>query len=123
LSTKKRIAIVDDEPSVLKGLKRILDASGFTTEVFNSAEAFLDRDSASDVACIVLDIHLGGISGIEMRRWLKAMGSATPVIFMTALYTIEVRREAMDAGCAAFLQKPFSGHELINSIRNVTSHI
>jgi FixJ family two-component response regulator len=66
---------------------------------------------------------MGGISGIEMQRRLKAMGSTTPVIFMTALDTMEVRREAMDAGCTAFLQKPFSAHELINSIRNATSLI
>ena len=123
LPTKRRVAIVDDEPSILRGLKRILDASDFTAEVFSSAEAFLDRDSASDVTCIVLDIHMGGISGIEMQRRLKAMGSTTPVIFMTALDTMQVRREAMDAGCAAFLQKPFSAHELINSIRNATSFI
>jgi FixJ family two-component response regulator len=123
LSTKRRVAIVDDEPSVLRGLKRVLDASDFTAEVFNSAEAFLDRGSASDVTCTVLDINMGGISGIEMQRRLKAMGSTTPVIFMTALDTMEVRREAMDAGCAAFLQKPFSAHELINSIRNATSFI
>ena len=124
MSTKRKIiAIVDDEPSVLKGLKRLLNASDFNPEVFNSAEAFLQRGDVSDVACIVLDINLGGMSGIEMRRRLKAMGSAIPVIFMTARDTAAVRSEAMDAGCAAFLQKPFSGQVLINSIKDATSLI
>jgi FixJ family two-component response regulator len=118
---RKVVAIIDDEPSVLKGLKRVMDASGFMTEVFNSAEAFLERDGASSVACIVLDIHMGGISGIEMRRRLTAMGSTIPVIFMTGRDSDAVRREAMDAGCAAYLEKPFSGHVLIDSVNSATS--
>jgi FixJ family two-component response regulator len=120
LSTNRHVvAIIDDEPSILRGLKRLLDASKFTTEVFSSAEAFLEYDHASDVVCIVLDIHLGGISGIEMRRRLRAMGSTIPVIFMTALDSATVRKEAADVGCSAYLPKPFSGHVLIDSIRKV----
>jgi FixJ family two-component response regulator len=122
LTTNKRIvAIIDDDPSVLRGLKRLLEASDFTTQVFSSAEAFLDCANASDVMCIVLDIHLGGISGIEMRRRLTAMGSTVPVIFITALDSTAVQREAVDAGCAAYLPKPFFGHVLIDSIRKATS--
>jgi FixJ family two-component response regulator len=122
MSTQRKvIAIIDDEPSVLKALKRLLDTSDFITEVFNSAEAFLQRGDASDVGCIVLDIHMGGMSGIDMRRRLKAMGSTIPVIFMTALDTAAVRSEAMAVGCAAFLQKPFPGQVLIDSIKNATS--
>ena len=68
------VAIVDDDPSVLKGLKRLLQTCGFKTEVFNSGEAFLERENASEPACVVLDIHLGGISGIETRRRLTASG-------------------------------------------------
>jgi len=116
------VAIIDDDPSVLRGLKRVLDASHFATKVFDCGEAFL-RDSASSVACIVLDIHLGGISGIEMRRRLKAMGCTIPVIFMTAQDSAAVRREAMDVGCAAYLQKPFSGHVLIDAIRDATAFV
>jgi FixJ family two-component response regulator len=115
------IAIVDDEPSVLRGLRRLLNTRGFKAEIFDSGEAFLERGTTSDVACIVLDIHLGGISGIEMRRRLVARGSTIPVIFMTALDSAAVRKEAIEAGCAAFLPKPFSGSELICAIRKATS--
>ena len=73
------------------------------------------------MACIVLDIHMDGISGIEMRRRLAAKGSTVPVIFMTALDSAAVRKEAIEAGCAAFLPKPFSGHELIGAIRKAIS--
>jgi len=111
------VAIVDDDPSVLKGLKRLLDASNLTTEVFNSGEAFLASSSASNVACIVLDIHLRGISGIEVRRRLAARDSQIPVIFMTALDTATVRKEVLEVGCADYLRKPFSGHLLIDSIQ------
>jgi FixJ family two-component response regulator len=114
------VAIVDDDPSVLKGLKRVLDAYNYATDVFDSGEAFLASDDAedNDVACIVLDIHLGGMSGIEVRRRLAATGnSRVPVIFMTALDTDAVRREALDVGCVDYLRKPFSGHDLIASIQ------
>ena len=121
LCTKPVVAIVDDDPSVLKGLQRVLGASGFATEAFSSGEAFLDRDDVGDVTCVVLDIHMGGISGIEMRRRLTARGSQTPVIFMTALDTAAIRKEADDVGCAAFLGKPFSGRVLVDTIRKVTA--
>ena len=112
------VAIVDDEASVLKGLKRLLDASNFTTETYGSAEAFLARGNLDDVSCIVLDVNMPKMSGIELRRRLKAMGSTIPVIFITALGSTAVQREATDLGCAGFLHKPFSGGELIDAVRN-----
>ena len=120
-TSRKTIAIIDDEPSVLRGLSRLLGIHHFKTEAFKSGEAFLERGTTTDVACIVLDIHMGGISGIEMRRRLAARGSTIPVIFMTALDSPAVRKEASEVGCAAFLPKPFSGHELIGAIRKATS--
>ena len=122
MSTKRKVvAIIDDDPGVLRGLKRVLDASHFATKVYDCGEAFLDNNSGTQVSCLVLDIHLGGISGIETRRRLRAMGSKIPVIFMTAHDSVTIRREAMDAGCAAYLQKPFSGQVLVDAIRNAMS--
>ncbi len=115
------VAIVDDEASVLKGLKRLLDASNFTTETYDSAEAFLARGNLDDVSCIVLDVNMPKMSGIELRRRLKAMGSTIPVIFITALGSAAIQKEATDLGCAGFLHKPFSGHELIGSVRKAIS--
>jgi len=115
------IAIVDDDLSVLRGLTRLLNNLHFKTEVFSSAEAFLQRPESSEVSCVVLDIHLGGMSGIEARRRLSARGSTVPIIFMTALDSAAVRKEAIEVGCAAFLPKPFSGNELLNAIRNATA--
>lgn len=115
------VAIVDDDPSVLTGLKRVLGASGFITETFNSGEAFLERYKAAEPACVVLDINLGGISGIETRQRLTAVGSKIPVIYMSALDDATTRKEAAASGCATFLRKPFSGNELIGAIRMATS--
>ena len=117
------VAIVEDDPSVQTGLKRLLNASGFKTETFNSGEAFLDRYSAAKPACVVLDINLGGISGIETRRRLIANGAEIPVIYMSAFDNATTRREATASGCVAFLQKPFPGIALIDSIRTATSSI
>jgi FixJ family two-component response regulator len=111
------------DADIAKGLKRLLQTCGFKTEIFNSGEAFLERENASEPACVVLDIHLGGISGIETRRRLTASSSTVPVIYMTALDTATVRSEATASGCAAFLRKPFSGNELIDSIRRATASI
>jgi FixJ family two-component response regulator len=115
------IAIVDDEPSFSRGLSRLLGAHDFKVQVFDSGEDFIERGATYNVACIILDIHMGGMSGIELRRRLAAEGSTIPVIFMTAHDSAAVRNEAIEAGCAAFLPKPFSGHELIDVIRKATA--
>jgi FixJ family two-component response regulator len=120
-ANKQIVAIVDDDPSVLRGLKRVLEASHFSTDVFSCAEEFLGHHPTSPVACIVLDIHLGGMSGIEMRRRLIEMGSSTPVIFMTSHDSPAFRKEASAVGCAGYLQKPFSVRVLIDTIRNAIS--
>ena len=117
--TSKRpqvVAVVDDDPSMLKGLERLLSAHGFVTEVFTSAEAFLEGAAASAATCLVLDIHLGGISGIELRRKLAAAGSPLAVIFITAVDDKTIEQEALDAGCVAFLRKPFPARLLIEAI-------
>lgn len=117
----KIIAIIDDEPSVLRSLKRLLTSHHFRTEVFSSGEAFLARPKTDDVACIIADIHLAGMSGIEVGRRLAARGSTVPIIFMTALDSSAVRREAIEAGCAAYLPKPLAGHDLVGAIEKATS--
>jgi FixJ family two-component response regulator len=115
------VAIVDDDESMLRGLQRLLNASGFDTEGFSSAEAFLEGVTASKATCLVLDIHLGGISGIELRRRLSESGSRLGVIFMTAVDDEAVRLEAMKSGCTAFLRKPFPARSLIDAIGAATS--
>jgi FixJ family two-component response regulator len=114
---RKIVAVVDDDPSMLNAAESLLDAQGFATMVFASAEEFLDRGGATQVDCLLLDIHLGGVSGIELRQRLKDSGSILPVIFMTALDDEAMRGQALKAGCVAFLREPFQARQLIAAIK------
>jgi FixJ family two-component response regulator len=113
------IAIVEDDPSMLQSLNRLLLAHGFRVQRFTSAESFLDDVGRCEAKCIVVDVHLGGISGIDLKRRLTSSGSHLPVIFMTAIDTEATRREAFDAGCVAYLKKPFLAKLLIDAINSV----
>jgi FixJ family two-component response regulator len=113
---RKLIAIVDDDPSMLSGIRRLLNAHGFATEIYDSAEAFLKRAAEHKPHTLVVDIHLGGMSGIELRGRLQSMGCKLPVIFITAFDDQVTYNSAMQAGCVACLRKPFSAKQLISAI-------
>ena len=102
------VIVVDDDAGLLKSVARLLAHHGIDSRTFASAEALLESDSVQTATCLLLDIHLGGISGIELQRRLAASGSKWPVIFMTANDDEATRNEAMDAGCIAYLRKPFA---------------
>ena len=112
------VAIVEDDPGMRRGIERLLNALVFEVEIYDSAEAFLARDPASRVGCLVLDIHLPGMSGFELRHQLTAAGSALPVIFITASDNDAVETAAIEAGCAACLHKPFPAELLITAVTN-----
>ena len=113
---KKVVAVVDDDQSMLRAAENLLDAHGFTTIKFSSAEEFLGDRGATRADCLLLDIHLDGVSGIELRQQLKVSHPELPVIFMTALDDEALRQQALEAGCVTFLHKPFPGHQLIEAI-------
>ena len=110
------IAVVDDDPSMLRAMESLLDAHGFATSLFASAEEFLARRPAVQVNCLLLDIHLGGMSGIELNNRLKASGNELPVIFMTAVEGEAICVQALKAGGIACLRKPFPARQLIDAI-------
>ncbi|WP_377828853.1 response regulator transcription factor [Bradyrhizobium lupini] len=101
------VVLVDDDANLLKSVARLLARHGIESRAFASAEALLESDSVQTATCLLLDIHLGGISGIALQRRLAASGSKWPVIFMTASDDEATRNEARDAGCIAYLRKPF----------------
>ena len=115
------VAVVDNDHRMLRAAEHLLDASGFATELFGSAEEFLDRGAATRVDCLLLDIDLGGMSGIALRRQLTAFGSKLPVIFMTALDDAEIHHQAMMAGCIACLHKPFTARQLMDAIAKIAA--
>ncbi len=116
MTKQKLIAIVDDDPSMLTGMRRLLNAHGFATETYDSAEAFLKRSAETKPHRLVLDIHLGGMSGIDLRVRLQSMGCTLPVIFITAVDDQITHTLAIQAGCVAYLRKPFSAKQLVAAI-------
>ena len=117
----KTIGIVEDDASMLRATEALLDAHGFATKAFSSAEDFLARGVASQFDCLVLDIHLGGMSGIELHHRLKALGRGCPVIFVTAIEDEGVWRQALQAGCVACLRKPVPVGQLVEAIAKAGS--
>ncbi len=116
LARQKTVAVVDDDSSMLGATRDLLEARGFATRLFASAEEFLARGAATAVDCLLLDIQLGGMSGIALRRELEASGSGLPVIFMTGLDDEGTRSEAQKVGFVAFLRKPYSARQLFDAI-------
>jgi FixJ family two-component response regulator len=114
----RTIAVVDDDLSTLQGLNRLLSAHGFRVQTFASAESFLDDIDKCEANCLLLDIHLGGISGIELQRQLISSRRTLPVIFMTAIDDEVTRQKAFDLGCVAYLKKPFLAKLLIDAINS-----
>ena len=114
----RTIAVVDDNPSMLQGLNRLLSAHGFRVQTFASAELFLEHIAKCEAECLVLDIHLGGMSGVALQRRLISSGLDLPVIFMTAIDNETTRDAAFEAGCVAYLRKPFLAKLLIDAINS-----
>jgi FixJ family two-component response regulator len=112
-----KVIVIDDDPSVLKGLARVLKISGFDPVVFDCAESFESEQDVGEACCLVLDIHLKGKSGIELKHTL---GDELRVIFITASDSDAISIAAREAGCIAFLRKPFPAQELIDPIRRLS---
>ena len=115
------VAVVDDDSSMRRSIQRLLNAHGLLAEGFPSAEAFLSRVSGSPVACVVLDIHLPGMSGLELQRRLMEASPQLPVILITGKSDDATRKESFRFGCVAYLLKPFAPESLIAAVWNAIS--
>jgi FixJ family two-component response regulator len=111
------VAVVDDDESVCRSFSRLLRAEGMQSVTYTSAEAFLADAKRPRFDCLVFDIQLGGMSGIELHRALNSSGSTTPVIYITAHDEPATREEAETAGCVAYFRKTASGEAVIQAIR------
>jgi FixJ family two-component response regulator len=109
-------AVVDDDPAMRKAMATLLSALGYCTELFSSGKAFIEDATATEATCLVVDIQLGDISGLEMGRQLVVAGCKFPIIFMTACDDETIHSQAMKLGCVAYLRKPFSADLLIEAI-------
>jgi FixJ family two-component response regulator len=112
------IAIVDDDEAIREATTSLLKSNGFRTEAFASAEEFLNSPLLAKTRCLLLDIEMPGISGLELQHHLAAKGHRIPIIFITAHDNRAIRNEAMRTGAVDFLPKPFSEERLLLAIHN-----
>ena len=111
------VSIVDDDESLRRSVKNLLTSVGFRVETFASAEAFLQSAHRADTRCVVLDLRMPGMSGLELLTRLAADRSPIPVVILTAHSDDEERRRTLQAGAVAFLGKPFHGEALLGAVK------
>ena len=113
---KPRVSVVDDDESVREALTGLLRSAGFGAEGYASAEGFLRSGRLDDTECLILDVRMPGMGGIELQRHLSAAGHKIPVIFITAHGDEQTRAQAFGANVVDFLAKPFSDEALLAAI-------
>ncbi|MBT8039485.1 MAG: response regulator transcription factor [Xanthomonadales bacterium] len=119
---KQTVFIIDDDASIRKSLGRLLRASDLVTEDFPSAERYLERAPYDGVGCILLDVNMPGISGIELQTQLMDSGRDLPIIFLTGYGNISMSVNAMKRGALDFLTKPVSEDQLLPAVRQALQH-
>jgi FixJ family two-component response regulator len=115
--SKAIIAVVDDDASVRQGLERLIRSFGWKAETFNSAQEFLDRSWTEPPSCVVLDLQLPGLSGLDLQKQMAAAGLLTPIVFLTGHGNIPISVQAMKAGAIGFLTKPVDDEDLSKAIQ------
>ena|SRR5882724_2881707 len=111
------VSMVDDDPSVRSSTRRLLRSSGMRTEVFASAEEFLQSGHVAETGCLILDMTMPGMNGLELQRRLAETGRLMPIVFLSARASEQEERLALQAGASSFLRKPVSKEALLNAIR------
>ena len=113
---RPRVCVVDDDESVREALTGLLRSAGFGADGYASAEVFLRSGHLDDTECLILDVRMPGMGGIELQRHLSSAGHAVPVIFITAHGDEQTRAQALGANVVDFLAKPFSDDALLEAI-------
>jgi FixJ family two-component response regulator len=110
------ITIIDDDASVRIATNRLVRSLGYVTHAFASADEFLRSPQLNATSCVIADIHMPGMDGVELQSRLRAQGSRLPIIFITAFPNDSVRARALDGGAVALLTKPFDAATLIKCL-------
>ena len=116
------IAIVDDDHALRHSLDDLIRSIGYQTLVFPSAEVFLSSNQGREAACLILDVRMPGMSGLDLQHQIVAAEWQIPIIFVTSHADDDARVRALDAGAVAFLYKPFHEEELLNAIDTALKH-
>ena len=116
MSTVSVVAVIDDDASVRTATDNLLCSHGYLVDTFASAEEFLQSARLSDSACVIADVQMPAMSGLDLLTHMRTQGYAAPFIFITAFPEESVRARALRAGAICFLAKPFAGPALINCL-------
>jgi FixJ family two-component response regulator len=122
VAVKPSISIVDDDAPVREAIRRLIKSVGMNVRDYASAEDFLSSNHAQDTSCLILDVRMPGISGLELQQRLAGSGCQIPIIFISAHSDGRIRDEALRAGAVAFLFKPFSEEALVDAVHAALSH-
>lgn len=116
------VYVVDDEARMRRALARLLEAEGFAVKTFGSAREFLAAYQLDEIACLILDVAMPGVDGLELQRQLAGLGADLPIIFLTARGSIRMSVQAMKAGALDFLTKPVLDADLLYAVRAALSN-
>jgi FixJ family two-component response regulator len=116
------IAIVDDDEALRNSLDNLIRSCGFRAQGFASAEAFLRSNHAGETACLILDVRMPGMNGLELQRQIVAANWQIPIIFITAHADDEAQKRALEGGAVAFLYKPCREDDLLNALDAALKH-
>lgn len=118
IMTQPIVFVVDDDESVRRALSRLMRSVGFEVRLFASAEDFLSQDCQNIPGCLILDVRMPKMNGLELQAKLNAIGSHIPIVFITAHEDISAQEQAMKSGAVAFIQKPFDDQILLDAVNS-----
>jgi FixJ family two-component response regulator len=110
------VCVVDDDQSVRRGIRRLFKSAGYSAEMFASAEDYLAREIFASPICLVLDVRMPGLNGLDLQHQLESRGTAEQIVFITGHGDVPTCTQAMKQGAVDFLMKPFDDHELIDAV-------
>src|SRR6267378_4776254 len=116
MPTERTVYVLDDDPAVLRSLERLLSSANFEPITFDHPDTFLKAAKTFKMGCVLLDVRLPGISGLDVQTQLRRMRNDLPIIVMTAQGDVQTAVRAMKAGAIDFLEKPYSDHALLGAI-------
>jgi FixJ family two-component response regulator len=115
--TKPIVALVDDDPRIRESLESLIESAGFTAWVFARAEDFLGSSHLAGTSCLITDVRMSGMNGIDLQRRVRLVRPELPIIFITAHHEDDVEQRALAEGAAFFIRKPFDAGELLRATR------
>lgn len=120
-SAKPVVAVVDDDPRVRESLESLIESSGLTARVFSHADDFLRGGHLAATSCLITDVRMRGMDGLELQRRVRLVRPELPIIFITAHHDDQIERRAVAEGAAFFISKPFDAEELLRATRTALS--